>query len=167
MAADAAEAALAADAALLAWLAADAADFAWFAADAADAALAAEAAFLAWLAAEAADACLIVTGAFLEELETVATVANITKTLHKPSANVGAGADTRLSDPVSLIGLGAALNAILPPARGLAALSAGLEPCARLIARLTAIAHRRALGARLRRLGGVLATVSGLVALRA
>jgi chromosome partitioning protein len=38
------------------------------------------------MAAEAADACLIVTGAFLEELETVATVANITKTLQKPSA---------------------------------------------------------------------------------
>jgi chromosome partitioning protein len=38
------------------------------------------------MAAESSDACLIVTGAFLEELETVATVANITKTLHKPSA---------------------------------------------------------------------------------
>jgi chromosome partitioning protein len=38
------------------------------------------------MAANAADACLIVTGAFLEELETVATVANITKTLKKPAA---------------------------------------------------------------------------------
>jgi chromosome partitioning protein len=40
------------------------------------------------MAAEAASACLIVTGAFLEELETVATVAAITKTLKKPSGIV-------------------------------------------------------------------------------
>ena len=39
-------------------------------------------------AAEAATACMIVTGAFLEELETVATVAAIAKTLKKPSAIV-------------------------------------------------------------------------------
>jgi chromosome partitioning protein len=40
------------------------------------------------MAAEASTACLIVTGAFLEELETVATVAAITKTLNKPAAIV-------------------------------------------------------------------------------
>jgi chromosome partitioning protein len=40
------------------------------------------------MAAEAATGCLIVTGAFLEELETVATVANIAKALKKPSAIV-------------------------------------------------------------------------------
>jgi chromosome partitioning protein len=40
------------------------------------------------MAAEAATACMIVTGAFLEELETVATVAAIAKTLKKPSAIV-------------------------------------------------------------------------------
>lgn len=38
------------------------------------------------MAADASTACLIVTGAFLEELETVATVANIAKTLKRPSA---------------------------------------------------------------------------------
>jgi chromosome partitioning protein len=40
------------------------------------------------MAAEAATSCLIVTGAFLEELETVATVATITKTLKRPAAIV-------------------------------------------------------------------------------
>lgn len=40
------------------------------------------------MAAETAKACLIVTGAFLEELETVATMANIAKTLRRPSAIV-------------------------------------------------------------------------------
>jgi chromosome partitioning protein len=40
------------------------------------------------MAAEAATACLIVTGAFLEELETVASVATIAKTLKKPAAIV-------------------------------------------------------------------------------
>jgi chromosome partitioning protein len=38
------------------------------------------------MAAEASTACLIVTGAFLEELETVATVATIAKTLNRPAA---------------------------------------------------------------------------------
>jgi chromosome partitioning protein len=38
------------------------------------------------MAAEASTACLIVTGAFLEELETVATVATIAKTLSRPAA---------------------------------------------------------------------------------
>ncbi|MGH9205203.1 MAG: AAA family ATPase [Acidimicrobiales bacterium] len=38
------------------------------------------------MAAHASTACLIVTGAFLEELETVATVADIAKTLKRPSA---------------------------------------------------------------------------------
>ena len=40
------------------------------------------------MAAEASTACLIVTGAFLEELETVATVATIAKSLKKPSGIV-------------------------------------------------------------------------------
>jgi chromosome partitioning protein len=40
------------------------------------------------MAAEIATACLIVTGAFLEELETVATVATIAKSFKKPSAIV-------------------------------------------------------------------------------
>jgi chromosome partitioning protein len=38
------------------------------------------------MAANAGTSCLIVTGAFLEELETVATVAAIAKSLNKPSA---------------------------------------------------------------------------------
>jgi chromosome partitioning protein len=38
------------------------------------------------MAAEAATSCLIVTGAFLEELETVAAVAAIAKSLHRPAA---------------------------------------------------------------------------------
>jgi chromosome partitioning protein len=40
------------------------------------------------MAAEASTACLIVTGAFLEELETVATVATIAKSMKKPAAIV-------------------------------------------------------------------------------
>ena len=40
------------------------------------------------MAAEASTSCLIVTGAFLEELETVASVATIAKSLKKPSAIV-------------------------------------------------------------------------------
>jgi len=38
------------------------------------------------MAAEASTACLIITGAFLEELETVAAVASIAKSLHRPAA---------------------------------------------------------------------------------
>jgi chromosome partitioning protein len=40
------------------------------------------------MAADASTACLIVTGAFLEELETVATVATIAKSLKRPSGIV-------------------------------------------------------------------------------
>ena len=40
------------------------------------------------MAAEASTSCLIVTGAFLEELETVASVATIARALKKPSAIV-------------------------------------------------------------------------------
>ena len=38
------------------------------------------------MAAESATACLIITGAFLEELETVAAVAAIARSLHRPAA---------------------------------------------------------------------------------
>src|SRR3954447_16959895 len=38
------------------------------------------------MAAEASTACLIITGAFLEELETVAAVASIARSLHRPAA---------------------------------------------------------------------------------